>query len=30
VMIESRRPFSVLPELETVELKEYAMSWGRP
>ncbi|MGH7229342.1 MAG: homogentisate 1,2-dioxygenase [Nitrospiraceae bacterium] len=30
VMIESRRPFSVLPELETVELKEYAMSWSRP
>jgi len=30
VMIESRRPFSVLPELETVELKEYAMSWSQP
>lgn len=27
VMIESRRPFKVLPELETVELKDYAMSW---
>jgi homogentisate 1,2-dioxygenase len=27
VMIESRHPFEVLPELETVELKEYAMSW---
>ncbi len=27
VMIESRHPFRVLPELESVELKEYAMSW---
>lgn len=27
VMIESRHPFRVLPELEPVELKEYAMSW---
>jgi homogentisate 1,2-dioxygenase len=28
VMIESRHPFRVLPELEPVELKEYAMSWS--
>ncbi|MGH7229883.1 MAG: homogentisate 1,2-dioxygenase [Nitrospiraceae bacterium] len=27
IMIESRRPFKVLPELEPVELKDYAMSW---
>jgi homogentisate 1,2-dioxygenase len=27
VMIESRRPFRVLPEVESVELKDYAMSW---
>jgi len=30
VMIESGQPFTVLPELETVELKDYALSWGRP
>ncbi len=30
VMIESRRPFTVMSELETVELKDYAMSWSRP
>lgn len=30
VMIESRRPFTVLPEFEQVELKEYAMSWSQP
>jgi homogentisate 1,2-dioxygenase len=30
VMVESRRPFTVLPELESVELKDYAMSWGQP
>ncbi len=30
VMIESERPFSVLPDLETVELKEYALSWSTP
>lgn len=29
VMIESRRPFTVLPELEPAELKDYAMSWSR-
>ena len=28
VMIESRRPFTVMPELEPVEWKEYAMSWS--
>jgi len=27
VMIESRRPFTVLPALEPAEFKEYAMSW---
>lgn len=27
IMLESRRPFAVLPELETVEAKEYANSW---
>lgn len=30
VMIESRRPFAVTPEFETIELKDYAMSWSRP
>jgi homogentisate 1,2-dioxygenase len=30
VMIESRRPFQVLPDLETVEIKDYATSWSRP
>jgi homogentisate 1,2-dioxygenase len=30
VMIESRRPFRVLPELEPVEIKDYAMSWTQP
>ncbi|MCE3223888.1 MAG: putative Homogentisate 1,2-dioxygenase [Nitrospira sp.] len=30
VMIESRRPFTVMPEFEAVELKDYAMSWSRP
>jgi homogentisate 1,2-dioxygenase len=30
VMIESRRPFTVMPELEAVELKDYAMSWSKP
>jgi homogentisate 1,2-dioxygenase len=28
VMIESTQPFVVLPELEPVELKDYAMSWS--
>jgi homogentisate 1,2-dioxygenase len=27
IMIESRRPFKVLPTLETVEVKEYGVSW---
>ena len=27
IMIESRRPFKVLPKLESVEIKDYAMSW---
>lgn len=30
VMIESRRPFTVMPECEQVEIKDYAMSWSRP
>lgn len=30
VMIESRSSFAVLPELESVELKDYALSWSRP
>ena len=30
IMIESRRPLTVLPELEPVEMKEYAMSWSIP
>lgn len=30
VMIESRSSFTVLPELESVELKDYALSWSRP
>lgn len=30
VMIESRRPFTVMPEFEAVELKDYAMSWSKP
>jgi len=30
IMIESRRPLTVLPELEPVEMKEYAMSWSTP
>ncbi|WP_447978313.1 homogentisate 1,2-dioxygenase [Candidatus Nitrospira bockiana] len=29
VMIESRRPFEVLPEFERAEVKDYAMSWSR-
>jgi homogentisate 1,2-dioxygenase len=29
VMIESSRPFTVLPELEPVELKDYALSWSK-
>ena len=30
VMVESRRPFQVLPEAETVELKDYDKSWSHP
>ena len=30
VMIESRRAFTVMPECDAVELKDYAMSWSRP
>jgi homogentisate 1,2-dioxygenase len=30
VMIESRCSFKVMPELESVELKDYAMSWRTP
>lgn len=30
VMIESRTPFTVMPGLEGVENKDYAMSWSRP
>jgi homogentisate 1,2-dioxygenase len=29
VMIESRHAFKVMPEFETVEQKDYAMSWSR-
>jgi homogentisate 1,2-dioxygenase len=29
VMIESKAPFTVRPEMDTVELKDYAMSWSR-
>jgi homogentisate 1,2-dioxygenase len=27
IMIESRRPFTVMPEMEAVEVKDYARSW---
>lgn len=30
IMIETRRPFRVLPDLEPVEVKDYAMSWSTP
>jgi len=30
VMVESRRPFRLLLEAETVELKDYARSWSHP
>lgn len=30
IMIESHRPFKVLPDLEPAELKDYAMSWSKP
>lgn len=29
VMVESKSPFIVKPEMETVEMKDYAMSWSR-
>jgi homogentisate 1,2-dioxygenase len=29
VMIESKTPFTVSPEMEAVELKDYALSWSR-
>jgi homogentisate 1,2-dioxygenase len=28
VMIESKRPFTVRPEMEAVEIKDYALSWS--
>ncbi len=30
VMIESSRPFTVRPEFEQAEIKDYALSWSRP
>lgn len=30
VMVESKAPFTVEPEMETVEIKDYALSWSRP
>ncbi len=30
VMIESRQSFTITPEFETTELKDYAMSWSQP
>ena len=29
VMVESKTPFTVMPEIEAVEIKDYAMSWSR-
>jgi homogentisate 1,2-dioxygenase len=29
VMIESKAPFTVMPEMEAVEIKDYALSWSR-
>ena len=29
VMIESKRPFTVQNGIEAMEMKEYALSWGR-
>jgi hypothetical protein len=29
VMVESKTPIIVKPEMETVEMKDYAMSWSR-
>lgn|SRR5574341_174191 len=28
VMIESKRPFTVMPEMDAVEIKDYALSWS--
>jgi homogentisate 1,2-dioxygenase len=30
IMIESRRPFTVMPEMGSVEVKDYATSWTHP
>lgn len=30
VMVESKAPFTVLPETESVEIKDYALSWSCP
>lgn len=30
VMIESRAGFTVMPDFESAEIKDYAMSWSRP
>ncbi len=30
VMIESRRPLTITPAFEQVEVKDYAMSWRQP
>jgi homogentisate 1,2-dioxygenase len=30
IMIECRRPLAVTPEFESVEMKDYALSWSRP
>jgi homogentisate 1,2-dioxygenase len=29
VMVESKSPFTVKPEMEAMEIKDYAMSWSR-
>jgi hypothetical protein len=29
VMVESKTPFMVKQEMESVEIKDYAMSWSR-
>jgi homogentisate 1,2-dioxygenase len=29
VMIESKTPFSVKPEMDALEIKDYALSWSR-
>lgn len=30
MMVESKGPFTVQPAMETVEIKDYALSWSRP